>query len=125
IADAGNNRRREVVAATGNIVPAVGNECYGSSSGDGGLATSAQLNDPWSVFVDGSGNIFIADRDNNRIREVVAATGNIQTVAGNGTTGFTCSGGPGTSAALRDYFAVFVDVSSDMFIADTHTYRLQ
>src|SRR5205807_10554995 len=94
-------------------------------SGDRGPATSAQLNDPWSVFADGSGNIFIADLDNNRIREVVAATGNIQTVAGNGTNGFSGDGGPATSAALRDPFTVFVDGSGDIFIADTGNYRIR
>jgi len=118
IADTGNNRVREVVPATGDIQTVAGNGSYGSSSGDGGPATSAQLNDPWSVFADGSGNIFIADLDNNRIREVVAATGNIQTVAGNGTNGFSGDGGPATSAALRDPFAVFVDGSGNIFIAD-------
>jgi len=125
IADTGNNRVREVVAATGNIETVAGNGSYGSSSGDGGLATSAQLNDPWSVFVDGSGNIFIADRDNNRIREVVAATGNIQTVAGNGTNGFSGDGGPATSAALSGPSSVFVDGSDNIFIADSGNGRIR
>src|SRR5438094_3840384 len=125
IADTGNNRVREVVAATGNIETVAGNGSYGSSSGDGGLATSAQLNDPWSVFVDGSGNIFIADRDNNRIREVVAATGNIQTVAGNGTDGFTCGGG-GVATIAHAYYLpedVYGDGYGNIVNADTGNNR--
>src|SRR5439155_93974 len=125
IADTGNNRVREVVAATGNIETVAGNGSYGSSSGDGGLATSAQLNDPWSVFVDGSGNIFIADRDNNRIREVVAATGNIQTVAGNGTNGFSGDGGPATSAGGAGPRSVVVDGSGNIFIAISGNGRIR
>ena len=73
---------REVTASNGNITTVAGNGKAGYS-GDGGPATSAQLNDPYGVFVDGAGNIFIADTDNAAIREVVA--GIIQTVAGNGT----------------------------------------
>src|SRR5216117_1717407 len=67
-----------------------------------GPATSAQLNGPFDVAADGSGNVFIADSGNQRIREVVASTGTIQTVAGNGAQGFSGDGGPATSASLRN-----------------------
>ena len=63
-------------------------------SGDGGAATSAQLNSPSRMAVDSSGDLFIADTGNNVIREVVQATGNIITVAGNGTAGYSGDGGP-------------------------------
>ena len=66
-----------MVAATGIIETVAGNGSDGYS-GDGGPATNAELNDPYGVFVDSSGNIFIADSGNNRIREVVYATGNIR-----------------------------------------------
>src|SRR5438876_568547 len=125
IADTGNNRVREVVAATGNIETVAGNGSYGSSSGDGGLATSAQLNDPWSVFVDGSGNIFIADRDNNRIREVVAATGNIQTVAGNGTNGFSGDGGRAEGHTSSLQTPVYVDCRDNIVITDSGNCRIR
>src|SRR5271154_6626163 len=81
IADTDNSVIREVAASNGNITTVAGNGKAGYS-GDGGPATSAQLNDPYSVFVDSAGNIFIADTDNSVIREVTIANGNIQTVAG-------------------------------------------
>ena len=67
-------------------------------SGDGGPATSAQLNEPYSVVVDSSGNLFIAS-ENHRIRKV-DTSGNIGTMAGDGTFGFSGDGGPATSAQL-------------------------
>src|SRR5439155_1376817 len=117
IADAGNARIREVVAATGIIQTVAGNGTNGGG-GDGGPATSAQLNGPFDVAVDGSGNVFIADSGNQRIREVVASTGTIQTVAGNGAQGFSGDGGPATSASLRNPFGLSVDGSGNIFIAD-------
>ena len=102
----------------GTLTVVAGNGTLGYS-GDGGPATSATLNGPKGVFVDGSGNIFIADTDNSVIREVVAGTGNIQTVAGNGTAGYSGDGNPATGAHLNDPFGVFVDKSGDIFIADT------
>ncbi len=122
IADTGNSVIREVVASTGNIQTVAGNFAAGPGySGDRGLATSAQLNDPFGVFVDGPGNIFIADTSNNVVREVVAGTGNIQTVAGNFALGGGYSGdlGPATSAQLFLPEAVFVDAAGNIFIADT------
>jgi sugar lactone lactonase YvrE len=124
IADTGNQRIRKVIAATGMIQTVVGNGTNGFS-GDGGPATSAQLSNPGSVFVDGSGNIFVADGSNDRIREVVAATGNIQTVAGNGTYGFSGDGGPATGAALASPSGLFVDTSGNVFISDEGNQRIR
>jgi sugar lactone lactonase YvrE len=121
IADAQNNVIREVVAATGNIQTVAGNNALGAGySGDGGPATGAQLSGPASVAVDGAGNLFIVDESNNVIREVVAATGNIQTVAGNFAlgAGYSGDGGPATSAQLRLPSGVFVDGAGNLFIAD-------
>ena len=125
IADSGNNVIREVVASTGNIstVAGGGSGCVGQtdSLGDGCPATSAQLNDPYGVFVDGNGNIFIADTDNSVIREVVASSGNISTVAGNFTAGSGYSGdnGAATSAQLSEPQSVYLDATGNIFIADT------
>ncbi|MGA9496900.1 MAG: hypothetical protein WBV41_13660, partial [Terriglobales bacterium] len=68
----------EVSASTGTVTVVAGNGTVGYS-GDGRPATSAALNQPEGVFVDGSGNIFIADTENSVIREVAAGTGKIQT----------------------------------------------
>jgi NHL repeat len=118
IADTDNSVIREVVAATSIIQTVAGSSTPGYG-GDGGPATSAGLNAPSGLFVDGSGNIFIADTDNSVIREVLAASGNIQTVAGNGTAGYSGDAGPATSAQLDEPSGVFVDASGNIFIADT------
>ena len=118
VADTYNCAIREVLAASGDIQTVAGNGTCGYS-GDGAAATSAQLNYPSGVFVDNLGDIFIADTENSLVREVVAATGNIQTVAGNGTAGYTGDGGVATSAQLDDPYSVFVDSLGDIFIADT------
>src|SRR5205823_444494 len=88
--------------------------------GDGGPATSALLNSPSDVVVDGGGNLFILDSDNNRVRKVTPG-GTISTVAGNGTKGFSGDGGAATAAAF-DFFSeggVAVDAGGDLFIADS------
>ena len=120
IADYGNNVIREVVKATGDIITVAGNGTAGYS-GDNGPATAAELNDPNGVAVDSAGDLFIADSDNNVIREVVKATGDIITVAGNGTAGYSGDNGPATAAELNGPDGVAVDSAGDLFIADTPT----
>ena len=105
------------VIQPGDIGTVAGNGTPGYS-GDGSLAINASLNSPEGIFVDSAGDIFIADAANNVIREVVASTGNIQTVAGNGTQGFVDNVAP-LSAELDDPYAVAVDISGNIFIADT------
>jgi sugar lactone lactonase YvrE len=122
IADTGNNVIREVVFATGKIQTVAGmNAGSPGFGGDGALATSALLSSPSGVFLDALGNIFIADRGNNVIREVLASNHNIQTVAGSHTlgAGYSGDGGTATSAQLNAPLSVIVDPSGDLFIADT------
>ena len=94
-------------------------------SGDGGPATSAALRSPTDVAVDASGNMYIADFNNNRIRMVTKSTGVITTVAGTGPQGFTGDGGLATSATLRNPFGVVVDASGNMYIADTYNHCIR
>ena len=128
ISDGFNNRVRVVAAktgtfygkamTTGDIYTIAGNGTAGFG-GDGGPATSAELNDQEGVEVDGAGNVLIADVFNERIRVVAGSTGtfygqamkvgHIYTVAGDGTAGFGGDGGPGTSAELHWPFDVTVD----------------
>ena len=88
IADHGGHRIRQVDGQTGIISTVAGNGIQGFG-GDGGPATSATLNTPRRVAVDASGNLFIVDRGNQRIRRVDGQTGIITTVAGNGIQGFS------------------------------------
>ncbi|OYV76399.1 MAG: hypothetical protein B7Z74_00540, partial [Deltaproteobacteria bacterium 21-66-5] len=124
IADAYNDRVREVDLATGVITTVAGNGTLGSS-GDGGPATSAELNYPQGIAVDSSGHLFIADAFNNRIREVNLATGAITTIAGDRTAGSNGDGGPATAAELREPSGVGVDSCGDLFIADTFDERIR
>ena len=117
IADADNNAIREVVKATGDIITVAGNGNAGYS-GDNGPATAAELNDPNGIAVDSVGDVFIADGGNNVVREVVKATGDIITVAGDGTAGYTGDNGPATAAELNGSGRVAVDSAGDLFIAD-------
>jgi trimeric autotransporter adhesin len=87
-------------------------------SGDGGPASSAELNSPSGLAVDGTGNLYIADPANNRIREVAAATGTISTFAGNGSTGYSGDGGPATGAELDLPVGVAADSAGNLYIAD-------
>src|SRR5207302_3844996 len=112
------------VDSFGQLTTVAGNGTEGFS-GDGGPATSAALSGPHGLFVDGFGNIFIADTYNDRIRKVVAATGNIQTVAGNGTLGFSGDGDPATNAELAQPTGVYVDNSGNILIADSGNNRIR
>ena len=108
-------------ATAGNIYTIAGMPNSYGFSGDGGPATSAQLAYPIGVSVDASGNIFVADFSNEVIREVVAATGNIRTVAGTPQqTGYGGDNGPATSALLNSPKAVFVDATGNVFITDSY-----
>jgi trimeric autotransporter adhesin len=124
IADSANNRIREVTASTGIISTVAGNGTA-SYSGDGGAATSAELRLPSAVAVDGAGNIYIADRENERIREVTASTGIISTVAGNGTAGYSGDGGAATSAELHFPYGVAVGGAGNIYIADYGNNRIR
>src|SRR5271157_1293381 len=115
-----NNSRILKVAPAGSITKTTtvaGNSVIGSS-GDGGPATSAQLNYPYGVAVDAAGNIYIADTNNQRIRMVSAATGIITTVAGTGRSGYMGDGGAATSAQLSFPRGMLVDASGDVYISD-------
>ncbi|QNI37759.1 NHL domain-containing protein [Edaphobacter albus] len=124
IAESLNRRIRKVDAATGIITTVAGNSSSGYS-GDNGPATSAQLNYPNAVAVDGAGNLYISDYGNSRIRKVDAATGIITTVAGNGTLGYSGDNGPATSAQLRTSVGVSIDNASNLYIAEAGNNRIR
>jgi len=122
IADANNHVIREIVKASGTISTIAGTGIAGFS-GDGGSATSAQLDTPTGIAVDASGNVYIADSHNHRLRKVTGGT--ISTIAGTGSAGFSGDGGAATSAQLSLPSAVAVDTSGNLYIADTNNQRVR
>jgi trimeric autotransporter adhesin len=124
IADTGNGRIR-TVTPNGLIGTFAGNGMFtgGIFAGDGGPATDARLNNPTAVAVDTSGNVFIADQANLRIRSV--SSGVIRTIAGNGTEYFGGDSGPATASELFHPPGIATDSSGNLYIADSGNYRIR
>ena len=120
IADSGSNVVRLVTYFTGIITTYAGTGNVNSYGGDGGPAKSAYLSNPTGVAVDVSGNLYIADTGNSAIR-FVTNEGIITTIAGNGNYGHGYDGdGLAASSAYLNYpYGVAVDVSGNLFIADS------
>jgi streptogramin lyase len=87
-------------------------------SGDGGKATSADLNQPFHCALDKDGNLYVAEAFNHCIRKIDAATGVITTVAGNGTKGYSGDGGPAKKATMNEPYAVAVTDDGDLYVVD-------
>ena len=126
IADSGNNRVREVVASNGQITGAQTIVNFAGStngtagySGDSGLAVNAALNQPRGMALDASGNLFIADFQNEVIREVTVSNGHISTVAGVGqSSGYSSDGTAALSANLNGPASVAVDAAGNLYITE-------
>jgi uncharacterized repeat protein (TIGR01451 family) len=110
IADYFNNVVRKVNAVTGIITTVAGKGTAGFS-GDNGPATQAQLNEPSDVVVDSSGNVYIADYNNHRIRKIDVVTGIITTIAGTGQNFHSGDGGLAVNASLYDEGSMALDAS--------------
>ena len=121
IADSDNYRVRKI-GTNGSITTVAGNGSPGYS-GDGGPATSAQLGNFSGVAVDGSGNLYIAEYGNNRIRKVTA--GIITTYAGNGASGSLGDGGPAALAQLSNPSGVTADFAGNVYIGDSNNHRVR
>jgi sugar lactone lactonase YvrE len=122
IADSGNERVRRVTPL-GIISTIAGNGTPGYN-GDGVAATGAELNNPNGIVADTSGNIYIGDYFNNRVREVNTA-GIISTVAGNGTGGYSGDGGLAINAEVDWPAGLALDTSGDIYIADDNNSRVR
>jgi hypothetical protein len=121
LADSLNQVVRKV-SAGGTITTVAGTGVAGFG-GDGASATQAYLDTPTGVAVDSSGNLYIADSHNHRIRKI--AGGIITTIAGTGTAGFSGDGGAATSAQLSLPSSVTVDSAGNLYIADTNNQRIR
>jgi len=115
--DSFNNVVRKINAATGIITTYAGNGLAGYS-GDNGPAASAELSGPEGISLNSTGDLFIADSSNFRVREVFAATGLIATVAGTAKAGYNGDGIPATTAELLEPLGVRVAANGNMYIAD-------
>ncbi len=122
ISDTGNNRVRRVTPA--GVISTVAGTGVAGFGGDGGPATAAQLNYPVGLGLDASGNLYISDTGNNRVRRVTAA-GVISTVVGTGEPGFSGDGGLATSARLSRPLGIAVDTSGSLWIADSSNNRVR
>jgi Abnormal spindle-like microcephaly-assoc'd, ASPM-SPD-2-Hydin/NHL repeat len=122
--DTENYLVRELVKSTDLVNLFAGNGTRGST-GNGGPATAAELNDNYGVARDSAGNIYIADTYNCVVREVLASTGIINIFAGTGSCTYGGDGGPATSAGLYYPYGVYVDSANNVYIADTYNHIIR
>src|SRR5207253_244765 len=122
VIDHGNQRVRKV--NTSGIISSVAGNGFGYYGGDGGLATNAEISSARAVAADATGNLYIADTANNRIRKI-DTSGIITTVAGTGKAGYSGDGSQATLARVRSPLDLSVDPAGDLFLADTSNNRIR
>src|SRR5438046_10721853 len=93
--------------------------------GDGSPATKAQLNEPYEVRIDSTGNILFVEMQNHLVRKVDTKTGKISTIAGTGQKGFGGDGGPATKAQLSTPHSIALDNDNNLYIADIGNPRIR
>ncbi len=124
VAEAINHCIRRVDSATGVITTIAGTGAEGYS-GDGGPATEATFNQPYSLQVDTNGDVYVVDRLNFVIRKIDAATGIISTVAGTGEVAYGGDGRPATEAKFREPNDCFLDGRGGLLVADVQDQRIR
>lgn len=120
--DMANNRIRKI--APNKIITTIAGTGVAGFSGDGGPATAAMIHFPLGLSLDKAGNLYFADRGNQRIREV-DSSGIVHTLAGNGTAGFTGDGGLATSASLNEPRLALSDNAGNLYITDQMNHRVR
>jgi sugar lactone lactonase YvrE len=125
IADYNNCAIRKITASTGDVSTIAGVKALGCGySGDGGPANQAQIRNPQQVAVDGAGNVYFADEYNQQIREIVARTGYIETVAGDQSAGYS-GDGIAINNAISYPQGVAVDTNGNIFFSDSNNQILR
>jgi sugar lactone lactonase YvrE len=124
IADYGNHRIRKLNLRTGIITTVAGTGVNGFS-GENGLATSMNLSFPNSVCADAGGNVYFSEYGNNRVRRIDAATGQLNTIAGNGSQAFAGDGDLAINASLNQPNSVFMDNKGYLYISDNGNYVIR
>ena len=122
-------------AMTANDIYTIAGDGIGGFGGDGGPATSAELNEPSGVRIDAHGNVLVADAQNYRVRFIPATSGtfygqamtanHIYTIAGNGKPGFSGDGGPATAAELEGVWDLGIDAAGDVAITNSDKHRVR
>jgi sugar lactone lactonase YvrE len=127
ISDTENSRILKVSSDGSTIATIASSDGVSGSAGDGNAATSALINAPYTIAVDGAGNILFADTGNNAIREINVTTNKISTIAGtlSGAPGFGGDGSAATSASLSSPQGFAFDASGNLYIADTGNNRIR
>lgn len=131
ITDGAANVVRKITVSNGTITTVAGkfigfNTTDGDPyAGDGGTATSARLNVPLALTVDGSGNVYIADAGNHAIRLVTASTGKISTLAGKGLSGYEGDGASSTQSKIWNPYSIAHDASGNIYFADSQNHCIR
>lgn len=120
VADTSNNCIRKIVISTGEVSTVAGS---GSVAYADGVGATASFSSPQGITVDDSGNLFIADSGNHRIRKIVISSGLVSTIAGTGSGGY--ADGVGTAASFYYPYGITVDRIGNLYLADTYDFRIR
>ncbi len=125
ITEVSNHRIRRVDLQSGKISTVAGTGQQGYS-GDGELAITATMNEPYEIRFDRAGNLYVVERMNHVVRRIDASTGKIRTIAGTGDAGFSGDGGPAVKAELNQPHSIALDeIRGHVYIADIQNHRIR
>jgi sugar lactone lactonase YvrE len=113
-----------IVVVKSQVIQTIAGDTIAGSSGDNGPAANARLHAPEWIIFDNTGNIYIADNNNNKIRKI-DTSGIISTIAGTGAAGFSGDGGPAVHAKLNQPWGLALDKKGNLFVADSYNHRVR